>query len=436
MTVMLPGRPVSRLRYILRAAVAALLITVFSVWMVGRSAGWTSADPEVYADVPVAAGLIQTGAPVRFHGVKVGQISAIEPGDGSSRVTLSLADSAIGRIPAAVMARVLPRTFFGDMYVQLMPATGSEHNDGHLADGDRVAVDAGPDAVNLYDVFSKMSHLIDEVQPQQMTVALSAVSRAVSGRGDRLGLMIDDWWAASKELEDSVIEFIDATPQFRAVAESLERATPDVVETMASVASISRGIVEHRDDLGDFFTGAVDFVATTGSFLAKHRSSLITVIDASGTVLSTVAKNPAGVSATVREAEKFGKAGTILFSTGKFDITTVATFSQPMPYTATDCPTYGSLRGAHCTGRGAEYGVGPVRKPGEGPGRVLDPPRRTAPASTTAAPEIVGGADERGALGRLEGSLNPAAARRSATPNAATTLMLGPMVRGTQVRVR
>ncbi|MBM7367280.1 MCE family protein [Gordonia hydrophobica] len=435
MTVMLPGRPVSKFRYVLRALLAAVLIVAFAVWMVGRSAGWSADEAEVYTDVPVGVGLLQEGAPVRFHGIKVGRISSIEAGATSSRVTLALADSAIGQIPGRVTARVLPRTFFGDVYLQLIPTEGSQQSTDRLSAGDQIAIDDGPDAVNLYDVFAKLSHLIEEVQPQEMTIALTAVSKAVSGRGDQLGMMIDDWWAASKELEQSVTRFIEATPQFREVAESLERATPAVIETMASVTSISRGIVDHRDHLADFFRSAVDFVSATGSFVAQQRRSLITVLDATGTILSTVAENPQGVSQTVAEAEKFGKAGAILFSTGRFNITTVATFSQPMPYTAADCPTYGSLRGAHCTGRGAEYGVGPVRKPGEGPGRVLDPPKRTvAPAST--GPEIVGGAAEAQPLGLLEGSVAPSRTRQSGTPNPATTLMLGPMVRGTEVTVR
>ncbi|MGB3304452.1 MAG: MCE family protein [Gordonia sp. (in: high G+C Gram-positive bacteria)] len=435
---MLPGRPVSKFRYGFRAFIAALAIGVFSLSMIGRSAGWFATDSDVFVEVPVAVGVITEGAPVRYHGVKVGEIAAINPGKKSSRVTLALADSAIGQIPRSVVARVLPRTFFGDMYVQLVPGTSPVYLTGTepepLTGGDQVAIDDGADAVNLYDIFTKLSTLIGEVQPQQLTVALTAISDAVAGRGDELGLMIDNWWAASKEIEASVNEFIDATPKFRAVVESLERATPAVIETIESITSISRGIVDHQDSLSAFLTSAADFVSATGSFVAKHRASLITVLDATGTIVSTVAENPTGISNTIAEAEKFGKAGAILFSTGRFNITTVATFSQPMPYTAADCPEYGNLRGAQCHGRGAEYGVGPVRKPGQGPGRVLNPPRR----SPSNRPDIVGGPTEAAPLGAIEKSLRPSSNRKTApgNPNPATTLMLGPMVRGTEVRLR
>ncbi|EGD54776.1 mammalian cell entry related domain-containing protein [Gordonia neofelifaecis NRRL B-59395] len=431
---MLPGRPVSKAKYMMRGAIAGVLILAFALWMVGRSTGVLDHDPQVYAEVPVSAGLIATGAPVRFHGVKVGEVSEIDPGTTSSRVEMTVDEAALGQIPRSVTARILPRTFFGDIYVQLVPISGSTSSEA-LSAGDRIAVDDGPDAVNLYDVFTRMSRLIAEVQPQKLNVALAAVNKAVGGRGDEIGVMIDDWWAASKELESSVDRFIEATPQFREVTESLERATPDIIETMGSVADLSRGIAEHQDSLAGFLTAASGFVSSIGSFVAQERTQIITVLDATGKILSTIAENPAGVSETVEEAQKFGRAGAVLFSSGRFDITTVATFSNPMPYTAADCPTYGSLHGAQCNGTGAETGVGAVHQPGEGPGRVLNPPRRNAAPASSTSSEIVGGAGEVQPLGLMEKSLT-GGRTAPAQPNAATTLMLGPMVRGTEVTVR
>lgn len=431
MTVMLPGQPVSRASYAVRALIAGVLILAFSVWMVARSTGVLSSDPKVYAEVPVSAGLIQAGAPVRYHGIKVGEITAIDAGTSSSRVSLTIDQNAIGDIDRSVMVRVLPRTFFGDIYLQLVPTPGSA--DGQhdpLTPGSTLAVDDGPDAVNLYGIFTKMSDLISEVQPEQLNVALAAVNRAIGGRGDELGVMIDDWWAASQELEDTVDAFLAATPKFRRVAESLRRATPDVLATLNSVTNISRGIAEHQDQLAAFFTAASGFVTATGTFVAQQQKNLITVLDSTGKILATVADNPSGITRTVLEASKFGAAGTVLFSSGRFNITAVPTFSDPMPYTAADCPTYGSLRGAQCFGTGSAAGVGPVRKPGEGNGTVLQRKPTVKPSSYT-GPEVIDGAAEAPALGRLEGAATQKDAPGS--PNPATVLMLGPMVRGNQV---
>lgn len=435
MTVMLPGKRVSRFSYLIRALIAALVLVVFSVWMVGRSTGITSSDAEVYTEVPVAAGVITTGAPVRYHGIKVGEIGSIEPGTESSRVGLAIDKQMIGKIPSTVMVRVLPRTFFGDIYIQMVRRPGSPDGGSSLSDGDEVSVDDGPDAINLYNIFTKMNDLIGEVKPDQLNVALAAVNRAIGGRGEELGVMIDDWWAASKELEDSVTEFIEATPTFRKVAESLQRATPAIVDTLGSVSNISRGIVDHQDQLSAFFASASGYLDTVGSFVARQRKNLITVVDSTGKILHVVGDNPNGITRTLREAEKFGKAGSIAFRGGRFTITATPTFSQPMPYTAADCPEYGDLRGSDCHGATSEFGVGPVREPGEDGGTVLNPPKREATPSSFGGPEVINGAAEAKTLGELEKSLGAPTSSSDDEPTAATSVMLGPLVRGSEVKV-
>ncbi|MFW0786913.1 MCE family protein [Gordonia sp. CPCC 206044] len=441
MSTMLPGNPVSKFGYIVRALIAVVLILTFALWMVSRSAGSLTSKPVVHASVPAQAGLITSGSPVRYHGVKIGEIGGIDAGATSSRVDLDIDEGAIGTIPSNVMMRVLPRTFFGDIYVQLLPDPTRPEAAGSLSDGDEIRVDNGPDAINLYDIFTKLSDLLAEVQPDKMNIALAAVSRALGDNGDELGVMIDDWWQASHELEGSLNRFIDATPRFRQVMESLKRATPDIVKTLGSVTSISRGIVEHRDGLAEFFASASGFLGVAGPFVARQRHNLITVLDSTSTIFGTVADNSAGVSRTLSEADKFGAAGTVLFSSGRFNITAVPTFSQPMPYTAADCPTYGSMRGSQCFGSGTGLGTGRVRKPGQGNGTILRPEAEPASADLSpagaAGPPVIDGSAERGALAGLEAVVrggDPRAAAKG-TPNPATVMMLGPMVRGTEVKV-
>lgn len=436
MSVMLPGNPVSRTSYILRAVIATALIVAFAIWMVARSTGVLETNPEIHAEVPVEAGLITTGAPVRYHGVKVGEIASIDAGTASSVVSLTIDDNYLSSIPDTVLMRVLPRTFFGDIYVALIDTRGTSRSRS-LSDGDEIRIDDGPEAINLYDIFTKLSDVLAEVQPEKMNIALAAVSAAIGTSGGDLGIMIDDWWQASRELESTMNRFIDATPRFRAVMESLRRATPAITDTLRSTTSISRGIVEHQENLGAFLASASGFVGSVAPFLAQQRRNLITIVDSTATIASTVADNPSGVTDTVTEASKFGAAGTILFASGRFNITAVPTFSQPMPYTAADCPTYGTMRGSQCFGTGSPIGTGPVRQPGTGNPRLLSPrqPRPGFTPSGFTGPAVIDGAAEAGTLSNLEAQLR-GRPDTSGAPNPATTLMLGPMLRGNEVQVR
>ncbi|HQV17811.1 MCE family protein [uncultured Gordonia sp.] len=445
MTIMLPGRQVSKAGYIFRAIVAMALLLAFALWMISRSTGMFDDTAQVHGEIPVEAGLISPGAPVRYNGVKVGNIDSIEAGTTSSRIGLAVDRSMMKRIPDNVVIRVAPRTFFGDIYIQLRPGTGE--STGELRDGADIPVDSGDDAVNLYDVFTKLSTLLGEVKPEKVNVALNVVSRAIGDRGDELGIMIDDWWVASRELESTMNRFLDATPKFRAVVESLRRATPDVIKTLASTTSISRGIVENRDQLVAMMSSAAGYLDSVTPFVAAQRKNLITIIDSTSTIFSTVADNPDGLSTTLAEADKFGAAGTILFATGKFNITAVPTFSQPMPYTAADCPHYGNLRGQQCFGTSTRQGVGPVRAPGEPNGTILNPPRGEDESPERMSPErmspegisreaVIDGAAENEPLSNLESTVTGKRSSATGTPSPATKLMVGPMVRGMKVQVQ
>ena len=237
MTIMLPGRQVSKAGYIFRAIVAMALLLAFALWMISRSTGMFDDTAQVHGEIPVEAGLISPALPVRYNGVKVGNIDSIEAGTTSSRIGLAVDRSMMKRIPDNVVIRVAPRTFFGDIYIQLRPGTGE--STGNCATAPTSPVDSGDDAVNLATCSPGCPHCSARSNPK-VNVALNVVSRAIGDRGDELGIMIDDWWVASRELESTMNRFLDATPKFRAVVESLRRATPDVIKTLASTTSISR----------------------------------------------------------------------------------------------------------------------------------------------------------------------------------------------------
>lgn len=386
-----------RTAFVLRGAVAVLVAVVAGTAMVLRGTGQLHRDPEVLVAIPASAGLVNGDAPVRYSGVNVGHISGIDSGTESSVVRLRIDSDAIDLIPAAVLARVVPRTFFGDIYIQLVDDPAGRPQ-GSLADGDEVRADTGPDAVALYAVYTRLVHILDRMQPQNMQVALSAIAHALDGRGATVGRIVDRLDEASKTLTPAVQTFLDSTPDFRTVLQALHTAAPDVLAILSSATNVSQSMVDNRQALDETIEAAASFAPVFTGFVGEQRDRVVTVVDAAGTILATTAANPAGLVGTLEGARTFGAAGARVFATGHFDITAVPTFADPMPYTAADCPAYGGQPG-NC-----------------GP------------------PSVDGGADEQEAFRLLEERLlgDTAVAAR----NPASTFMLGPLVRGTEVRIR
>ncbi|MFC7446964.1 MCE family protein [Rhodococcus daqingensis] len=403
----------SRARLALRGAIAVLVGALVAVAMVMRGSGNLQRDPVVVVAVPASAGLITGEAPVRYAGVNIGRIAGIDSGTESSVVRLQIDADAIGQVPSSVLARVVPRTFFGDIYIQLLDAPDHPLGSSALEDGDSIGVDTGPDAVALYGVYQKMVEVLDRMQPQRMQTALTALGKALDGRGETVGRIVDQLGSASRTLTPAAEQFLAATPEFRSVMSALDSATPDVLATLTAATSVSQRMVEHGGQLAAMFGSAAGFASVAASFVGERRDQIITVMDSTGTILATTAANPTGLVDTLSGAETFGAAGARVFATGKFNITAVPTFQGPLPYTAADCPHYGDEYGAGCGGGQAQSA-----QPG---GQAVVDAGREAPV-----------------LNMLESSLrdNPAAADSNAAPNPATVVMLGPMVRGSEVTVR
>ncbi|MGN5239223.1 MCE family protein [Rhodococcus sp. SJ-3] len=421
-------RPTSRqrTRYIAYGALSLCLAMGVAAGMVLRGTGTFESTDDVFVEVPAAAGLVNGGAPVRYHGVEVGRIASVEAGSTESQVRLAIDSAAAKLVPSAVLARVVPRTFFGDIYVELVDPEGDATitAGGTLGEVDTIVVDSGPEAVAMYDVFTKMAGVLDDMRPDQLSVALSALSSALDGHGETIGRTIDRFAAVSDTMAPAAADFLDATPQFVEVMRSLSVATPDIVGMVASAAEVSGAIVESRDRLADTFDAATLLAASVDGFTGERRDSMITVTNSVGTILATTAANPSGLYSTLENAELFGNAGARVFSTGRFNITAVPSFADPLPYTSADCPSYGSMTGRECNSPGNSTYSTPTRIVG------------------TESTKIVGGPGEAEALKLLEDALGTAGVALpdplgevAEALNPATSFILGPLVRGNEVQI-
>ncbi|QNG19647.1 MCE family protein [Rhodococcus triatomae] len=435
----------------LRGVLAVVLALVVAILMVLRGTGNLRQDAEITVGIPAAAGLVNGEAPVRYHGVNIGRIAAIDSGTDESLVRLRIESESLALVPDTVSARIVPRTFFGDIYLQLVD-NPQARSGSSLEDGDRIAVDTGPEAVALYDVYTKLVDVLDRMQPQKVQTALTALGQALDGRGDTVGRIVSRLGEVSDVLSPSVQEFLESTPEFREVMESLERATPDIVATLAAATSVSHSIVAHQDGLAATLAASAGFAAVLSPFFGDNREQLITVLDATGEILATTAADPEGLVETLDKARTFGAAGGRVFATGRFDITAVPSFADPLPYGPSDCPRYGGLSNPMCGAFGGSEASANARPAGSSPG-VPAPaggPERAQPEIG----DVVDGAAESPVLRFLEEQLgvgNPGvgspgigtpdgvaapASVDAGAPNPATVVMLGPLVRGKQVTVR
>lgn len=402
-----------------RGLVASVVAVLVGVFLVARGAGVLDTGATVTAVLPSEAGRVPVNAPVHHHGVRVGDVRGAEggvPGDDDepgTRVEILIETEHVSAIPADVAVRVVPRTLFGDVRLDLVSPGGIS---GTVADGDRLQPDRSAEAVLLYDVFTRASDLLVSIEPDRLQVTLTALARALDGRGETLGRIIDDADRAGRQLSPALENASAASADLAYLAEDLAAAGPELIETLEEATRLSGIVLDRPGSLARVLDAGLE-VTRSGAVTAHETvPGAIELVHDTGVVFDRTARDPHGVDRTLRALRPMGEAGAAAFSTGRFAITAVPSFADPMPYGPEDCPRYPDLAGSTC---------GPAEQAAPDPGLTVN------------------AASERETLLRLQaaaasepGSPVPEPDDPAAGPDAAAWTMLGPLVRGTEVTVR
>lgn len=417
----LPGQPLprptnktaglSRPALALVGMVSTVVLVVTGVLLVASGAGSLSRDPKVTATLPADAGLIFGSAGVQYQGVHVGSLVGLDAGVTSSRLTMQIDAAQISEIPASVRVRVVPRTLFGDVFLELVPPEDPERG-RRLAEGAELSVDTSSEAVQLANLYYRAAALMEQLRPEQLSVALDAMSQALQGRGAGLGETIDRMSTLATDLGPLVDAGIAAAPQVATVNEALSAATDDVVTIMANASELSQVVLEREDGIRRLLSGGASLGQEGAALFSANTGNMISVVRNGAPVMGAFAGNTTGLDETLRYLSIFGGAGARVFSTGRFNITAVPDFADPLPYTADDCPRYPGMDGANCG----------------------DPVRTSAQNG----PSIRAASVERAPLGYLEqiaAGIAPDAAAPGIDPSAAASLLLAPFVRGAEVSI-
>ncbi|AXB43151.1 MCE family protein [Amycolatopsis albispora] len=386
--------------------VAVLLAA--SVTVVAFRAGAWRDEPELTLVVPASAGPLRAQSPVQFRGIVVGTVTEVRGGPRESVLTLAFTPDSLETVPAGVKARLLPRTLFGDQYVDLA-GTGAPG----LAAGGRIPHDDSARSVQLYEAATRLYDLLSAVRPSELSAALNAVADALRGKGEHLGRLIDDAHAVAGAAGPELTALLAELPKVSTLTGELARSAPDLFRALDDAVAISDTFVARQDDFKSLLLAGADVGAAAEALLLDNTDRTIKIIQNAAPVLDTAAAHPGALTATVNNLGSLLDAVGRAFAHGPWvKLEAPVTLDSPRPYTAEDCPRYGSLAGPNC-------GTAPP------PPEPLPLPEPTPPGGTVGP---VGGAPEKEQLRQLF----PSPPGRSTLD--LLGLLAGPILRGGQVR--
>jgi phospholipid/cholesterol/gamma-HCH transport system substrate-binding protein len=418
-----------------------LVLLVFFGWL--TYAFFTkafTATADVTLETPQAGLQLDKQADVKLRGLIVGEVRGIESDGRSARVELALRPESLDAIPANVSARIVPKTLFGEKYVDLVvPARPAARS---LAAGDVIQRDRTAGAVELETVLDDVYPLLRTIEPAKLNATLSALATALEGRGSDVGANLERLNAYLAELNPHLPELKHDVSALADVADVYDDASPDLVRLLANATRTGNTVVVKQRVLEDFLTDLAGTSTTARDFLADNQQDLIRVGEVSRPALDMLSTYSPEYSCLLegmaewipRFEDAFGGGDHFDGSARSLHIT-LELVNQQNAYTADDRPAFASDRGPGCRTlpdppydqsnpvprSGVEDGAG------EGPG----------PGSRAPVFDVTSGYAGTAGEQRLVDALVAPMLRTSPdeVPDI-VTLLVGPMARGTQVNLR
>ncbi|MDP9405496.1 MAG: MCE family protein [Actinomycetota bacterium] len=243
---------------------------------------------EVTLRASTAGNQLSAPADVKLRGLNVGEVREITTTGDGAVITLALDPEQVDLIPRDVKARLLPKTLFGEKYVDLVVPEGAAAEP--ISAGDVIPQDRSEVARETEETLNDLLPLLRTLKPQQVSTTLNAISGALRGRGDQIG--------ANLELVDSYLkEFNPEIPtlaeDFRGIADfadNLERSTPDIVTLLDNLSELNRNLVDQEQELNTFLTSTTGFADEMNGFLRENDDRLIRLANDSLPPLQVYAK--------------------------------------------------------------------------------------------------------------------------------------------------
>ena len=388
---------------------------------------------------------LQNASDVKIRGLIVGEVRSITSTGNGASIVLALQPDQVGSIPVNVSARILPKTLFGERYVDLViPPDPSART---IAEGDTISQDRTKVAIELEQVFDDLLPLLRTVKPEKLAATLNALATALDGRGTQLGhnlVLADRYFAAINPkmptIQADISELAD-------VASTYAEAAPDLLRMLKALTTTNTTIVEKQDSLAGFLAGTAGFANTATEFLNANGDRIIQVGRVQRPTLALAARYAPEYPCFAKGLADWIPRATQMFSNHTFHIT-LEVVKPRAPYRPGEQPVWGEHRGPNCLGlptpNNNQANPKPARKFADGTTGSGAQAPSAFPGAGSALPSyfssptalgipgadagLAGTAGEQQVIARLFAQ-DDADARTSAI----TTLLAGPILRGMTV---
>jgi len=268
------------------ALLLAVIVGLVSLSVLFFNEAFTSFD-HVTVHVQRAGLQLLPGSDVKVRGLIVGDVEEItSDGDGAD-LKLRLDPSKAEQIPRNVTVRMLPKTVFGEKYVDLVLPSQPQ---GHLADGAVIGVDQTKPTLEIDQALNDLLPVLRTVSPVELNHTLTALGSALNGRGEQLGQTIDQFDRYLRGFNPQLPQLHHDFATLGDVTRTYATAADPLIRTLGNATVTSDTIVAEHEQLLRFLVDVAGAADATRDLLATNAHNLIAANRYARPVVSLLAR--------------------------------------------------------------------------------------------------------------------------------------------------
>lgn len=313
---------------------------------------------------------MSSGADVELRGLLVGSVRSISSSGDGAVLTLDIDPNEAAQIPANVTAQLLPKTLFGERYVDLV--LPGDPSTAHLTSGTTIGEDRTSTGIEVEKVLDDLMPVLQAVQPQKLSVTLTAIATALQGRGPELGATLSQLGQYVGQLNPHLPTLEADLKALTKTTDTYNTAAPQLLNALNDLTTTSKTLVAEQANLQNLYGTLTTASDTLDNFLAANQNNLIQVSASSEPILAMLARYspeyPCFLSQMVTDANRLNTA----FGAGTdhpgLHATIEVSVSRGAYQAGQDTPKYDENRGPRCY----PYGTGSSPFPQYAPDGPLD----------------------------------------------------------------
>jgi phospholipid/cholesterol/gamma-HCH transport system substrate-binding protein len=286
---------------------------------------------------------------VKVRGLIVGEVRDTRATSTGAELDLALDPAKAPLIPSNVQARMLPKTLFGEKYVDLvLPARAAPG----IHDGAVIQQDKSTVAVEVDQVLNHLLPLLKAVQPEKLNAMLNALATALQGRGDQIGHNLEQLDSLLKKINPRLGTLVYDLRRLSEVSDIYNAAAPDLLQTLRNLNVTNSTVIDKKAAIEALIPAVTGVSDKSTRFMQDNGNKIIGVNIANRQALELVARYspsfPCVLSGLIKikprvEDAVGGKSPVI-------NLTVELVKPRPAYKNPLDLPQYQDYRGPRCYG--------------------------------------------------------------------------------------